>query len=229
MSRRQNGGTCDGSGGIERRLGRAQMNVLYQLSRTNGLGVGALAAVLDVTSGAVSQHVDSLRRAGLVTVEVDPLDARARVVSLTDAARSEVNEFRRGWIHAIAPRFDALSTEEVHELSVAQVGFRLHWSRISLTMPAQAVRQMPSGYVPLPASVPQHVRLVVAEGRINRCIRLWASQVRPHGVSVLVHGFDDQQVLVDVAVPVGEGGGHPGRFGGGEDIEGRTPPGGLQF
>ncbi|MHA7223293.1 MarR family winged helix-turn-helix transcriptional regulator [Arthrobacter sp. RHLT1-20] len=100
----------------ERRLGRAQMNVLYQLSRTNGLGVGALAAVLDVTSGAVSQHVDSLRRAGLVTVEVDPLDARARVVSLTDAARAEVNEFQRGWIEAIAPRFDALTTEEVHEL-----------------------------------------------------------------------------------------------------------------
>ena len=148
MSRRQNGGTCDGSGGIERRLGRAQMNVLYQLSRTNGLGVGALAAVLDVTSGAVSQHVDSLRRAGLVTVEVDPLDARARVVSLTDAARSEVNEFRRGWIHAIAPRFDALSTEEVHELSVAQVGFRLHWSRIFANhagagCPPDAVRVRP--------------------------------------------------------------------------------------
>lgn len=100
----------------ERRLGRAQMNLLYRLSRTDGLGIGALAAVLDVTSGAVSQHVDGLRKAGLVTVDVDPLDARARVVSLTDAARAEVDEFQRGWIEAAAPRFDALTTEEVHEL-----------------------------------------------------------------------------------------------------------------
>lgn len=100
----------------ERRLGRAQMNVLYQLSRTNGLGIGALAAVLDVTSGAVSQHVDLLKKAGLVTVDVDPADARARIVLLTDQARAEVDEFQSGWISAVAPRFDALSTAEVHEL-----------------------------------------------------------------------------------------------------------------
>ncbi|WP_247826652.1 MarR family winged helix-turn-helix transcriptional regulator [Arthrobacter antioxidans] len=100
----------------ERRLGRAQMTLLYRLSRTDGLGAGALAAVLGITPGAVSQHVDHLRQAGLVTVEVDPLDARARIVTLTGKARAEVHEFQRGWIDAIAPRFDALSTDDVRDL-----------------------------------------------------------------------------------------------------------------
>lgn len=50
-----------------------------------------------------------------------------------------------------------------------------------------------------------------------------------HRVPVLVHGFDDQQVLGDVAVPVGTRGGDPGRFGGGVDIEGRASPRRFQF
>ncbi|WP_049822855.1 MarR family winged helix-turn-helix transcriptional regulator [Arthrobacter sp. H41] len=100
----------------KRGLGRAQMNVLYQLSRSDGLGIGALAAVLTITSGAVSQSVDALRTAGLVRVDVDPADARARIVTLTDEAWIEVDEFQRGYIEAIAPRFDALSAVEVHEL-----------------------------------------------------------------------------------------------------------------
>ncbi len=100
----------------ERRLGRAQMNLLYELSRTSGLGVSALASALDVTSGAVSQHVDALKKAGLVTVDVDPADARARIVTLTGRARAEVDEFQSGWISAVAPRFDALNTAEVQEL-----------------------------------------------------------------------------------------------------------------
>lgn len=115
----------------ERRLGRAPMSLLYRLSRSGGLGVGALAAALDVTPGAVSQHVDHLRRAGLVTVDVDPLDARARIVTLTDQARAEVDEFQRSWIAAIAPRFDALSIDDVHELR------RL----LSLVLPADRSRR----------------------------------------------------------------------------------------
>lgn len=100
----------------DRRLGRAQMNLLYQVSRSEGIGVGALAAVLDVTRGAVSQHVDALRAAGLVTVDVDPSDARARIVALTEVAREEVDAFQQDWIAAVAPRFDDLSDDEVGEL-----------------------------------------------------------------------------------------------------------------
>ncbi len=100
----------------ERRLGRAQMNLLYQLSRTNGLGIGELAAVLAVTSGAVSQSVDTLKKASLVSVDVDPRDARARIVSLTDRARSEVDAFQRGYIEAMAPQFAAMSTHDLYEL-----------------------------------------------------------------------------------------------------------------
>ena len=60
--------------------------------------------------------MDALRVAGLVTVDVDPADARARIVALTDVAREEVDAFQQDWIAAVAPRFDDLSDDEVGEL-----------------------------------------------------------------------------------------------------------------
>ncbi|MFM9877117.1 MAG: MarR family winged helix-turn-helix transcriptional regulator, partial [Rhodoglobus sp.] len=71
----------------ERRLGRAPMNVLFALSRTDGLGVAVLAHRLSVTSGAISQTVDMLREAGLVVSEVNPEDGRGRLIRLTAEAR----------------------------------------------------------------------------------------------------------------------------------------------
>lgn len=100
----------------ERRLGRAPMNVLFALSRTDGLGVAVLAHRLSVTSGAISQTVEMLREAGLVVSEVNPQDRRGRHIRLTPEARREVTAFERGYLEALAPRFDALSTQQVVEL-----------------------------------------------------------------------------------------------------------------
>ena len=92
------------------------MNLLFALSRSDGSSVTELARQLRVTSRAVSQTVDTLRAAGLVTSDVNPADRRGRIIRLTPEAAVEVDEFQRGYFDAIAPRFDALSVEEIVEL-----------------------------------------------------------------------------------------------------------------
>lgn len=108
----------------DRRLGRAPMNLLFALSRSDGLSVAQLADRLSVTSGAVSQTIDTLRSAGLVTSDVNPTDRRGRIIRLTPDARTEVHDFERGYFDAIAPRFDGLTTEQVLELDriLASIG-----------------------------------------------------------------------------------------------------------
>lgn len=97
-------------------LGRASMNLLFALSRSDGVRVAELAERLGITSGAVTQTVDAVREAGLVTSEVSPDDRRGRVISLSDTARREIESFERQYVVAVAPAFDALSTDDVLEL-----------------------------------------------------------------------------------------------------------------
>lgn len=97
-------------------LGRASMNLLFALSRSDGARVADLAERLGISSGAVTQTVDALREAGLVTSEVSPDDRRGRIISLSAAARDEIRGFERQYIEAVAPAFDALSTADVLEL-----------------------------------------------------------------------------------------------------------------
>ncbi len=97
-------------------LGRAAMNLLFALSRSDAARVSDLAERLGVSSGAVTQMVDTLREAGLVETSVSPDDKRGRVISLSSVAHDEIRAFERQYIEAVAPAFDALSTADVVEL-----------------------------------------------------------------------------------------------------------------
>jgi DNA-binding MarR family transcriptional regulator len=99
-----------------RGLTRGQMNAMFVLSRSAESSVTELAAKLRVTSGAVSQTVDALKAQGLVTSDVNEADRRGRVIRLTAEARVEVDAFERGYLDAIAPRFDSLSLQDIAEL-----------------------------------------------------------------------------------------------------------------
>ena len=107
-------------------LGRAPMNLLFELSQTEGASVSDLASRLHLTSGAVSQTVDALRAVGLVTSEVNPADRRGRIIRLTGEAWVEVDRFQQDLFDAIAPRFDGLRTVEIVELDriLALIGAR---------------------------------------------------------------------------------------------------------
>jgi DNA-binding MarR family transcriptional regulator len=98
------------------RLGRAPMNLLFALSRVDGQSVADLAHRLSVTSGAVSQTIDGLIEAGLITSQVNPADRRERIIRMTGTARAEVADFEKVYVDALAPRFTALTTEQIVEL-----------------------------------------------------------------------------------------------------------------
>lgn len=97
-------------------LGRAPMNLLFVLARNDGLRVAELAERLGVTSGAVTQSVDALKAADLVTSEVDADDRRGRVIRLSNHARGEIEGFEQQYLVAVMPAFDALTTADVLEL-----------------------------------------------------------------------------------------------------------------
>ncbi|MGZ5406299.1 MAG: MarR family winged helix-turn-helix transcriptional regulator [Aeromicrobium sp.] len=72
-----------------------EFDVLATLRRSGGdfeLSPGDLGASMMVTSGAVSKRIDRLEKAGLVTRRVSTVDARARLIRLTDKGRRLVDE-----------------------------------------------------------------------------------------------------------------------------------------
>lgn len=108
-----------------RRLGRSQLAVLFLLARAPGpVAVSQLAGGLGITAGAVTQTIDGLRAAGLVSSTVNPADGRSRLLALTPAAAGEVAAFERRFAERMMPRFEALSDEEL--ASLAQLLARLH-------------------------------------------------------------------------------------------------------
>lgn len=67
-------------------LSQTQFFVLLLLKRNpDGLGVGALANGVSVTSQTMTRIVDRMVGADLCSRDVDPIDARARLVRLTPA------------------------------------------------------------------------------------------------------------------------------------------------
>jgi DNA-binding MarR family transcriptional regulator len=71
-----------------------QWRVLGQLSRENGLTQTALGARLEASPMTISDVVERLEAAGLVTREVDRSDSRAKIVRITAAALPLVERMR---------------------------------------------------------------------------------------------------------------------------------------
>ena len=79
-----------------RKLGvsRAQWQVLFILSRTEGINQSGLAEALDVETITVGRMVDRLAEAGLVERRADPADRRAWRLHLTTRAHPVLDELR---------------------------------------------------------------------------------------------------------------------------------------
>lgn len=83
-------------------LSEGEFDILATLRRIgapHALAPSALAGATMVTKGAVSKRLDSLEARGLVARGPDALDARGRVVSLTTAGLTLIDE-------AVAAHFD---------------------------------------------------------------------------------------------------------------------------
>lgn len=75
-------------------VSRAQWQVLFVLSRTEGINQAGLAEALDVETITVGRMVDRLAEAGLVERRADPADRRAWRLHLTARAHPILAELR---------------------------------------------------------------------------------------------------------------------------------------
>ncbi len=65
----------------------AQLHIIARLTRNEGIGQAALAAILDIEPMTLSRHVDRMEAAGLVERRQDPSDRRARQLFTTPRSR----------------------------------------------------------------------------------------------------------------------------------------------
>jgi DNA-binding MarR family transcriptional regulator len=79
----------------------------------------ALAAAAGVSQPAMTQLVGRLEREGLVVRLVDPEDARATLVDITDAGRAIRNELRQSQHDRLSELLDTLSPHDEATLSLA--------------------------------------------------------------------------------------------------------------
>lgn len=75
-------------------VSRAQWQVLFALSRNEGINQTGLADYLEVETITLCRMVDRLEEAGLVERRADPADRRAWRLYLTDKARPLLDKLR---------------------------------------------------------------------------------------------------------------------------------------
>lgn len=74
-----------------------QFGLLSSLSRRNGVAVGVLADRLATDASTLSRLLRPLQTAGLIVVEADPDDGRAKLIRLTEAGTDKRRAARIGW------------------------------------------------------------------------------------------------------------------------------------
>jgi DNA-binding MarR family transcriptional regulator len=98
-------------------LSPPQVHLLFIIgSRKEGISVKELADISSVTSGAITQFVDTLVERELVTREGDPIDRRIVRLKLTEQARSHFEKFRQEHLASMFKIFEVLSDDEIKQL-----------------------------------------------------------------------------------------------------------------
>ena len=77
-----------------------QRTILNHIDRSGTPSLGELAEALVMDRGALTHNLKPLERDGLVKISVDPEDRRNRLVALTGAGRSKLEESARLWKRA---------------------------------------------------------------------------------------------------------------------------------
>lgn len=100
------------------RLSRSQVEALFLIVHADQpMTPGLLAGRLGITPGAVTQLVAGLLSARVVEQRTDPADARRRVLVLAPQWQARVSRFEQDLVRDVAPRFDALSDDELRTLA----------------------------------------------------------------------------------------------------------------
>lgn len=94
----------------------AQNHVLMVIGMQGDMGVKQLAELLRVTSGAATQHIDALEKAGLLVREMNANDRREVVVRITKKGKNVYQEIRSTKARILNEVFQQLSDKELRTL-----------------------------------------------------------------------------------------------------------------
>ncbi|MFI2811509.1 MULTISPECIES: MarR family winged helix-turn-helix transcriptional regulator [Microbulbifer] len=97
-------------------LSRSRWQVLWYLSREQGLKQAELAELMDIAPISLGRQLDNLQGEGLVERRQDPDDRRCFRIFLTRAAEPALQVLRGLAQQARAQALDGFSTEEVIQL-----------------------------------------------------------------------------------------------------------------
>lgn len=97
-------------------LRSTQRSILAQIARSNGAGVVELADLLVLDRSSFSHNLQPLVRDGMVNVEVDPKDKRARVVRLTQLGRDRLEHSNVLWQQAQGQFEAAFGVQDAKDL-----------------------------------------------------------------------------------------------------------------
>jgi DNA-binding MarR family transcriptional regulator len=96
-----------------------QFSVLSKLDRRGPQTISELAAEMVMDRSTLGRNVRPLEQQGLITLEPDPRDRRARGLALTAAGRARLEQAREGWAKAQARFEAAFGTEQALQLRSA--------------------------------------------------------------------------------------------------------------
>ncbi|MFF5156023.1 MarR family winged helix-turn-helix transcriptional regulator [Streptomyces sp. NPDC000348] len=91
--------------------------VLTLLGRHGDMRMGRLAELLSVDMSVTSRHVAHLAERGWLERSPDPADKRSRILHLTPAGRTQLDELFRRTTQLLAERLDDWSDDEIGRLT----------------------------------------------------------------------------------------------------------------
>jgi DNA-binding MarR family transcriptional regulator len=94
-----------------------QFGLLAHVKRLDGVAIGALAEELIMDPTTLTRNLRPLERRGLVSIEPDPRDRRARRLRLTAAGRQALERAQPAWARAQREVEQALGAPEAGALN----------------------------------------------------------------------------------------------------------------
>jgi DNA-binding MarR family transcriptional regulator len=94
----------------------AQNHVIVVIGKEGDIGIKQLAQCLKVTSGAATQHVDALEKAGILSRQLNSDDRREVIVGLTDKGKKTFLKINQDKARILRELFNGLSDTELQIL-----------------------------------------------------------------------------------------------------------------
>ncbi len=100
----------------ERRLNRAQIELLYMLQKHGSMTVGEIAHISTITSSAVTQMVESMDQLGFITRAEEPGDRRVVRIALSAVGQKFYKQFHAKHIDLVDSYMKDVSVDELQTL-----------------------------------------------------------------------------------------------------------------